>query len=76
MEASLKSQGYSASKNMFIEVLLLRDIVLDSFFCNFEFEFCVLSHFQRRGLTSVYAVILKTGKSTACAMSCTLYKLW
>ena len=35
------------SKNMFIEVLLLCDILLDSFFCSFEFKFYVLSHFQR-----------------------------
>ena len=71
-EASLKSYSYSASKNMFIELLLLRDSVL----CNFEFEFCVLSHFQRRGLTSVYALILKIEKCIAYAISCTLYKLW
>lgn len=57
---------------MFIEVLMLRD----SFFYNFEFEFCVLSHFQRRGLSSVYAVIPKIEKCIAYAMSSTLYKLW
>jgi len=57
---------------MFIEVLLL----CDSFLCNFEFELCVLSHFQRRGLTSVYTVIVKIEKCIAYAISCTLYKLW
>jgi hypothetical protein len=57
---------------MFIEVLLLRDIVLDSFFCHFEFEFCVLSHFQSRGLTSAYAVSLKIEKAShmLCLVRC------
>jgi hypothetical protein len=73
LEASLKSWCYSASKNTFIQVLFC-DMVLDSFFCNFEFKFCVLSHLQRRGLTSVYTVILKNEKSIAYAMSRTMYK--
>jgi len=61
MEANLKSQGYSASENMFIEVLLLRDIVLVCFaILNSSFAFCrIFKGGSSRRLTQLFSRLKK-----------------